>query len=206
MNFIGYGPSANEFNQLLEHRRYACDGFALIRSQITPDLDAPCGKYLKYRDLIECGETQARTGIPNRPKEPDSYTALLELARNVLDPIIEYFGMIKLTYGFSSHELAKKIQGRIAPELDQHAAHEKKINGKYICERLGAACDFIVEDDDMESVARWIVDNVPFDRLYLIDGSRPIHVSFSADPTRQIVRLIPIKSGRYVPRIENWNR
>ena len=107
MTFSGYGPSATEFDQLLETRRYVVDGFALVRSQTIPDLDAPCGQYLTYRQLIECGETQARTGIPNLPKEPDSYTALLELARHVLDPVIEYFGMIKLTYGFCSRELAK---------------------------------------------------------------------------------------------------
>ena len=195
MNFSGYGPAAKEFDQLLELRRYACDGFSLIRSRTIPELDAPCGQYFKYRDLIECGETQARTDIPNLPKEPDSYTALLELARNVLDPVIEYFGMIKLTYGFCSPELAKQIPGRIAPELDQHAAYEKKRNGKYVCERLGAACDFIVLDEDMEAVAGWISENTHFDRLYLIDGSHPIHVSFSLNLAGQIVRLVP-KIGR----------
>lgn len=205
MNFSGYGPAAKEFDQLLELRRYACDGFSLIRSRTIPELDAPCGQYFKYRDLIECGETQARTDIPNLPKEPDSYTALLELARNVLDPVIEYFGMIKLTYGFCSPELAKQIPGRIAPELDQHAAYEKKRNGKYVCERLGAACDFIVLDEDMEAVAGWISENTHFDRLYLIDGSHPIHVSFSLNLAGQIVRLVPTKFGRYIPRIETWD-
>jgi len=168
-------------------------------------LDAPCGRYFKYRDLIECGETQANTGLTNLPKNPDSYTALLDLTRNVLDPLIDYFGMIKLTYAFCSPELAKHIPGRIAPELDQHAAHEKKRNGRYVCERLGAACDFLVEDEDMEEVAKWVVGHLDFDRLYLIDSSRPIHVSYSNNPARQVVRLVPIKAGRYIPRIETWD-
>ena len=201
MNFSGYGPSVTEFEQLLETRRYACDGFALVRSQTIPDLDAPCGEYLTYRQLIECGETQARTGIPNLPKEPDSYTALFELVRNVLDPVIEYFGMIKLTYGFSSAELSKQIPGRIAPKLDQHAAHEKKRNGLRVCERLGAACDFVVEDEDMEAVVRWIAQNIPFDRIYYIDSSRPIHVSFGPQRTGQIVKLVTTASGRSIPRV-----
>lgn len=201
MNFSGYGPSVTEFEQLLETRRYACDGFALVRSQTLPDLDAPCGEYLTYRQLIECGETQARTGIPNLPKEPDSYTALLELVRNVLDPVIEYFGMIKLTYGFCSPELSKQIPGRIAPKLDQHAAHEKKRNGLHVCERLGAACDFIVEDEDMEAVVRWIAQNILFDRIYYIDSSRPIHVSFGPQRTGQIVKLVTTSSGRSIPRV-----
>jgi DNA phosphorothioation-associated putative methyltransferase len=203
-NFSGYGPTAREFDRLLEQRRYVCEGFALIRSLTIPGLDDPCGQYLKYRDLIECGATQARTGIPNLPKEPDSYTALLELAQNVLDPVIEYFGMLKLSYGFSSPELTRQIAGRVAPTLDQHAAHERKRNGKHVCERLGAACDFIIDDEDMEEVARWIAQNIPFDRLYLIDGSRPIHVSFSVNLAGQVVRLVPTTSDRYIPRIERW--
>jgi DNA phosphorothioation-associated putative methyltransferase len=199
--FSGYGPTASEFDRQLEARRYAIDGFSLVRSRSIPDIDAPCGQYLTYRQLIECGETQARTGIPNRPKEPDSYTALLELAEKVLDPVIEYFGAIKLTYGFCSHELAKQIPGRVSPPLDQHAAHERKRNGKYICDRLGAACDFFIEDENMEEVAAWIVENTNFDRIYLIDSTRPIHISASPTPARQIVRLYPGPSGRLIPKV-----
>lgn len=201
IQFTGYGPSASEFDQVLEERRHAIDGFALIRSKSIPGLDTPCGRYLTYRQLIECGETQARICLPNLPKEPDSFTALLELARNVLDPVIEYFGMIRLTYGFCSPELAKRISGRIAPKLDQHAAYEKNRSGNYLCERLGAACDFYVEDEDMEEVARWVVKNIRFDRLYLIDGVRPIHVSYSPNGIQQVVRLIHGPSGRLVPRV-----
>jgi len=205
MNFVGYGPTAREFELLLEQRRYARDGFTLIRSQTIPDLEAPCGQYLKYRDLIQCGETQARTGIPNLPKEPDSYTALVELARNVLDPVIDYFGMITLTYGFCSPELAKHIPRRIAQELDQHAAHERRRNGKFVCGRLGSACDFIIEDEDMEEVARWIVRHTSYDRLYLINHQSPIHVSFSQSPARQVVRLNNTRDGKYIPRVEDWS-
>lgn len=201
MNFSGYGPTAKEFDQFLEKRRYSCNGFALIRSQTIPDLDHPCGQYLKYRDLVECGETQARTGISNIPKEPDSYTALLELAQSVLDPVIEYFGMIKLTYGFCSPELARNIPGRIAPELDQHAAHERKRNGKFVCERIGAACDFVIEDESMIEVILWIGKNAPFDRIYFINDSKPIHVSYSTTPARQIVQLMPRPNGKFIPKI-----
>jgi len=202
MQFTGYGPSASEFDGLLEARRYAIDEFQLIRSENIPELDAHCGRYLTYRKLIECGESHARTRLPNLPKEADSYTALLDLARNVLDPVIDYFGMIRITYGFCTQELAKNIPGRIAPELDQHAAHEKKRNGKYVCERLGAACDFVIEDEDMEEVARWIALNAPFDRIYLIDKSHPIHVSYSSTPMHQIVRLVPGASGKLIPRLQ----
>ena len=200
LNFSGYGPNAGDYDLLLESRRYEIEGFSLVRSKSIPDIDAPCGQYLTYRQLIECGETQARTGISNLPTEPDSYTALLELTRKVLDPAIDYFGAIRLTYGFCSHELVKHIPRRISPPLDQHAAHEKKRNGKFICERLGAACDFLIEDENMEEVMAWIANNTDFDRIYLIDSTRPIHVSASPTPARQIVRLSRGPSGRLVPK------
>lgn len=201
LNFEGYGPSAEMFDQLLNERRYFVDGYQIQRTQTIPNLDEPCGKYLTYRHLIECGETYAQTGIPNIPKEPDTYSALLDLATHLLDPIIDYYGMIKLTYGFSSPALSKAISKRIAPALDQHAAYEKKRNGKFICERLGAACDFIVEDENMEEVIAWIAENLDYDRIYFISDQRPIHLSFGPQRTRQITQLVPGPSGRLVPRV-----
>ncbi len=198
-DFSNYGPHPEEFEKRLYQARWLVDGKRLIRSKSLPDLDEPCGKYFNYRDLIECGETQKKTGIANLPKEADSYTALYELAINILDPVIDYFGMIKLTYGFCSIELAKEIPGRIAPRLDQHAAHEKKSNGKLICERLGAACDFIIEDEDMEEVALWMSENTKFDRIYFYGADSPIHVSFSTFSSRQITRMKPTSNGKYIP-------
>lgn len=202
-DFSNYGPNPEEFEKRLYHARWQVDGKRLIRSKSFPDLDEPCGKYFNYRDLIECGETLKRTDIANLPKEADSYTALYELAINILDPVIDYFGMIKLTYGFCSIELAKEIPGRIAPKLDQHAAHEKKPNGKLICERLGAACDFIIEDEDMEEVALWISENTKFDRIYLYGADYPIHVSFSNFSSRQITKMKLTSNGKYIPFTTN---
>jgi DNA phosphorothioation-associated putative methyltransferase len=201
MQFTGYGPSPSEFDRSLEERRYAVEGFELIRSKSIPDLDSSCGRYLTYRQLIECGETQARTGLPNLPKEADSFTALLELATNVLDPVIEYFGMIQLTFGFCSQELAKGIPGRIAPELDQHAAFEKKRNGKLVCERLGAAADFLVEDEDMYEVAEWVAANTSFDRLYYYGPAKPIHVSYSDSGAGEFIEMRPTSKGKLIPKI-----
>jgi DNA phosphorothioation-associated putative methyltransferase len=202
-DLTGYGPNPTEFIHSLSLARWQIDGMRLIWSQSIPDLDTPCGKYFTYRDFIICGETQARTGLSNLPKEADSYTAIYELATNILDPVIDYFGMIKLTYGFCSIEVAKEIPGRIAPKLDQHAAHEKKPNGKLICERLGAACDFIIEDEDMEEVALWISDNTKFDRIYLYGADRPIHVSFSNFSSRQITKMKLTSNGKYIPFTTN---
>lgn len=198
-DLAGYGPQPAEFDARLEAARWSVDGFQLIRSRTVPDLDAPCGRHFTYRHLIECGETQAHTGLPNRPKEPDSYTALYELAANILDPVIDYFGMIRLTYGFCSPELARHISGRIAPALDQHAAHELNGRGRPVCPRLGAAVDFRVDDEDMEEVARWIVANLPFDRLYVYGRDRPIHVSYSERPAGEAYEM-RAAGERRVPR------
>lgn len=138
--------------------------------------------------------------MANLPKEPDSYTSLLDLAVNVLDPVIEYFWIIKLTYGFCSPELAKLISGRIAPDLDQHLAHEKKRGGKYVCERLGAAVDFIVDDEDMFDVADWIIQHLPFDRIYIYEANRPIHVSFGPNQARLAYLMVISKTGHRHPR------
>lgn len=200
LDFSGYGPKPGDFESRLAQARWQIDGFQLVRSRGIPDLDTPCGRYFTYRQLIECGETQVRTGNPNLPKEPGSYTALYELATKILDPLIDYYGMIKLTYGFCSPELNRHIKGRIAPKLDQHAAHELNRVGKPVCPRLGAAVDFIVEDEDMKEVAYWIMANLTFDRLYFYGPDRPIHISYSASTNAEAWELRSLSNGKFVPR------
>ncbi|KUY48845.1 DNA phosphorothioation-associated putative methyltransferase [Burkholderia sp. RF2-non_BP3] len=196
----GYGPDVATFDAKLDEMRLAVDGYKLIRSKSIPPLDQKCGRYFTYRDLVECGETQAAHDIGNMPVEPESFNALFDLAHHVIDPVIDYFGMVKLTFGFCSPTLAAQIKGRISPKLDQHAAHERTRRGGYICERLGAACDFVVEDEDMAMVVEWIIDNVEFDRLYFYGRHRPIHISYSSTPARQVIDMIETPAGNVVPR------
>jgi DNA phosphorothioation-associated putative methyltransferase len=205
-DFSAYGPLPAEFRDTLARQRWTVEGFTLQRSATIPNLDDPCGAYLTFRQLIECGETQARTGFDNCPRQPDSYTALLELALNILDPVIDYFGMIRLTYGFCSPALARQIPGHIDPKRDQHAAHEVNRQSRLVCERLGAAVDFLIEDENMREVAQWIVVNTPFDRLYFYGEDLPIHVSFGPNHDRQIVSMVAAKSGRLVPQVITQER
>jgi hypothetical protein len=88
----------------------------------------------------------------------------------------------------------------VAPKLDQHAAHERTRGGAYICRRLGAAVDFVVRDEDMREVAAWIIDNLPFDRLYFYGADRPLHVSYGPEQSREAFELITTASGRQLPR------
>lgn len=195
-----YGFTEAELTRVLAHRRLEVLDFSLVRSRIIPNLDDACGQHFAYRDLIECGETWERARIPNVPKQPDTYNSLLMLASKVLDPVIEYFGMLKLTYGFASTTLTKEIHGRIAPHLDQHAGHELNRLGKPVCGRLGAAVDFIVEDEDMLEVAKWITENVPFDRLYVYGPSRPIHISYGPEDSRLVYEMVQTRRGQLIPR------
>ncbi len=165
------------------------------------DIDTPCGQYFTFRQLIECGKTQAETRLPNLPKRPESYNSLYDLTTVVLDPLIDYFGMIRLTYGFCSPELARKIPGRIDPKRDQHVAHELSRRGNPVCARLGAAVDFVIDDESMLEVAQWVVANTPFDRLYFYGDDKPVHVSFGPNHDRQIVRMATGKAGRLIPRV-----
>jgi DNA phosphorothioation-associated putative methyltransferase len=178
-DFSGYGPKPSVFHQVLANSRWQVNNNQLVRSQKIPNLDDHCGSNFTYRDLIECGETWQKIKINNNPIQADSYTALYELAKNILDPVIDYYGMISLTYGFASSALTKHIKGRIAPKLDQHSAYEKNKKNEYICPRLGAAVDFIVEDENMLEVVEWIKDNLVFDRLYFYGVDRPIHISYN---------------------------
>jgi hypothetical protein len=150
---------------------------------------------------VECGDTQLSLGCPNTPQRPETYNSLHGLATKILDPIIEYFGAIKLTYGFCSKELSKHIKKRVAPALDQHAGEERRTNGQLICKRGGAACDFLVVDEDMREVAEWVIKNLPFDRLYFYGSERPIHVSWSPAHESKAYEMRPTKTGRLMPRL-----
>lgn len=182
----GHGPTKDELDNLLARRRYFLDGDDLARSRTFPDLDAPCGNNLIYRDLVECGQTVEELRIPNTPRFAESYNALNDIACNVLDPIIDYFGAIKLTYGFCSHELSTKIKKNISPRQDQHCSFERNSLGKIICHKTGAAIDFLIEDESSIEVAEWIMSNIMFDKLYIYGELLPIHISYSNTNERKV--------------------
>jgi DNA phosphorothioation-associated putative methyltransferase len=185
----------------LNSKRLEIDGFSIIPSTATPDLDDLCGANFRYRDLVECGETFEKLRPLNSPKNPETFNAIHHLAVEVLDPVVDYFGAIRLTFGFCSAALSAKIAGRIAPKLDQHAGHECDKLGHLICDRGGFAADFIVEDEDMLEVAQWIAKNTNFDRLYFYGRDKPVHVSAARSPNRQITLMLPNpRSGKRTPK------
>ena len=167
-------------------------------------LSQQASQHFSFEQLIQCGETLALTRINNLPKQAQTWEALSQLATHILDPVYEQFGPLKLSYGFCSPRLARLIAKNkyphIAPAIDQHCAHEVNSNGKIICNRLGAACDFIIENKstDMKTVARWISDNLKFDRMYYYGQNNPIHISYGPDMNQflQLMKTNPITLHR----------
>ena len=163
-----------------------------------------CSKHFSYKDIIECGETwtKYRYIISNNPTENDTYNSIKLLCMTLLDPIVDHFGKINLTYGFSSMKLTKLIKGRIYPLTDQHSGHEKKKNGEYICNRLGQAVDFKILGVDSRDVSNWIIKSeLPFDRLYFYDSKKPIHLSVGPDNKRQSIKMISYNKKNLVPKV-----
>lgn len=142
--------------------------------------------------------------ISNNPNK-NSLRAIACLSSQVLLPLEHQFGSLEVTYGFTSARLLKEIRKTsptgIAPDLDQHAAHELNSRGAYFCERLGAACDFMINRyaGRMNEVAQWITLNLSFDRLYFYGPDRPIHVSVGPDMRQFIQIMKTAKSGRRYP-------
>lgn len=198
-NFDGYGAGPQQFRDSMAAARWQVDGMCLIRSKDIPDIDAACGRFFSYRMLIECGQTWQHTRIDNVPRQADSFTALHDLATNILDPVIDYYGAIHLTYAFSSAALAKKISGHIAPKLDQHASCELSRMKIHICSRLGAAVDFFIDDENMLEVAEWIAANTPFDRIYFYGIDKPVHVSCGPENKKEFIEMKISESGRLIP-------
>jgi hypothetical protein len=160
----------------------------------------------RFADLIQVGETwswattpQAAGGLGQDletfglPLENASWTALSALARAILEPLGEHFDRPVLSYAFAGPALTRLVArrvGRIAPRLDQHASCERNTRGGLICPRGGAAVDLTVPGLGGFDLARWLVANVPFDRLYVYQDSRPIHVSHAPNPSGLVYHVL----------------
>jgi len=155
-------------------------------------------------DFINCGETQSRAQLNNLPKDSRTIAAIENIATNILDPIVEQFGEIKLTYGLCSNDLLRQIKKRpspgIAPQLDQHAGYEINSKNNRICKRDGLACDFYALNTDSLTVAKWVVTHLSFDRLYFYGKNRPIHISIAPENNFAITLLEQSPSERRIPK------
>lgn len=94
-------------------------------------------------------DTAIRKGIDNNPNA-DQIEKLKKLCENVLQPVRDHFGRVKVTSGFRSPELCVAIGSSIN---SQHAKAE--------------AADFEVLGVDNAEVADWVYKNCQTDQLIL---------------------------------------
>ncbi len=160
------------------------------------------GKYLTLEVFCTCTQTYHKYAdrIDPYPKNlEETISALEALCQYIIDPVIDEFGWerFQLTYGFCSMDLKRFLaqkdpetgikNGRVDPNRDQHMAHEKNRNGKYYCDRAGAACDFKIYDLPSDQLVDWIItQQLPFDSLYYYGADKPIHVSYGPQHKRDI--------------------
>lgn len=113
-------------------------------------------------------DTAARHGWDNFP-DAAAAANLRALATNVLQPIRDHFGPVRITSGYRNHRVNAAVGG--AP-TSQH--------------RTGEAADFTVPGATQAQVHKWIVANLRFDQLILYRSGR-FHISYSATRARKQV-------------------
>ena len=100
------------------------------------------------QELIK-SDTAIRKGIDNNPNA-DQIEKLKRLCENVLQPVRDQFGRVKVTSGFRTPELCLAIGSSVN---SQHAKAE--------------AADFEVLGVDNAEVADWVYRNIQTDQLIL---------------------------------------
>ena len=100
------------------------------------------------QELIK-SDTAIRLDINNNPNS-GQIEKLKDLCENILQPVRDHFGRVKVTSGFRSEQLCLKIGSSIN---SQHAKAE--------------AADFECLGTDNAELADWIYSNLEFDQLIL---------------------------------------
>ena len=143
------------------------------------------GREVSLKELL-FSETATRLGIDNTPTD-QILINLQTLIYEVINPIVNHFGDIKITSGYRSPELCLKIGSSIR---SQHC--------------LGMACDFEVLGVSNQEVSLWIVQNLEFDQCILEywspenPNSGWIHCSYNKSGNRKMYLRAYKANGRTV--------
>lgn len=161
-------------------------------------LDHPVG-----HKLINWYKQVHKIELNNQPQSTKSISALQSLTIEILLPLYRKYSQLDITYGFTSAELkayiSKYSSKGTAPQLDQHSSCELNKAQKQICDRSGAACDITVPNMPSNTIVRYIVENLNYDRIYYYGKDRPIHVSFSEQPAKHLQVMAESANGRRHP-------
>ncbi len=104
----GYGPAPAAFDALLERRRWTIEDKALVRSRDDPGPGCALRAFSHLSSVDRMRrDARPRPGSPTARSNPRATRRCAIWPTQVLDPVIEYFGMIRLTYGFCSATLGE---------------------------------------------------------------------------------------------------
>jgi hypothetical protein len=119
-------------------------------------------------------ETSIRLGIPNEPTD-QILINLQTLIHEIINPIINQFGDIKITSGYRSPELCKAIG---SSATSQHA--------------FGMAVDCEVLGVPNKELADWVVNHLPYDQV-ILEFWKPeeansgwVHISYNKANNRKM--------------------
>ena len=82
-----------------------------------PKTTESCSLYFKYQDFINCSDTFKISNINNIPLQKDTYIAISNFSKIILDNVQKEFGQITITYGFCGLDLQKLIKKIYIPKL-----------------------------------------------------------------------------------------
>jgi hypothetical protein len=131
-------------------------------------------------------ETATRLGINNIPNDQSLFN-LQTLIYEVIEPIINKFGDIKITSGYRSPELCKAIGSSIT---SQHC--------------LGMAVDCEVLGVTNKELADWVVNNLEYDQVILEFWEKDkinsgwVHISYNKSNNRKMYLKAFKANGRTV--------
>lgn len=147
------------------------------------------GKHFMLSDFLY-SETAMLRGIPN-PPPPETgpeIDGMRGLCQAILDPVVERFGPVSLTYAYVSPQLAQNL--RMGGPL-----HSYRLKGK-----VGGAADVVIHGADYREAYEWVMDNCSYDRLIMFPGSEIICLGWTDKPRRHAKQWVISSSGdrRYI--------
>jgi len=150
--------------------------------------DVKVGKYFRLSDFLY-SETAVSLGVSNLPPSYDcpEIEGMKNLCTNILDPIVEHFGPVSITYGYVSPGLAKHI--RRASALHRYQPDRGIIGG---------AADIATYNADSREVLRWVAANCEYDRLIAYPGSEIVCVAWTSRPRSHFKEWVYRDSGKPV--------
>ncbi|MGA7932261.1 MAG: hypothetical protein WCA35_01655 [Kovacikia sp.] len=153
--------------------------------------DVRVGKFFLLSDFLY-SEDGCISGVPNTPVQFDGMevSGMRGLCKHILDPVVEKFGPLSITFGYVSPTLWRKWNGKNAVLEGLHVFRPAQGG-------IGGAADILIHShpDDPRTVLNWIRDNCEYDRLILFPGSSIICVAWTENEPRKLCKEWVFRDG-----------